>query len=564
MGRKPKDVPIKDHREMCRMHNEQGSGPHVIARHFNWKYHPSHITRLLAKCHPLITPAAGRDAVAKTIAPLPDTSMVHVHTDGKPDAVQAIKSQSTLPSVKQNIFGSGQLGQSQSHTNLTSYTFPAPEPIDENDGSDDDNYENDGYLSSYDGASAPPTQASLTSGLVEPFRVFTNVVNGTINSGIIRMMSQFGENLSNRLFPNLYPTQTTTNDGNRLSENEKEVIRKVEDFLKRREEEKKSHAHDGTKPAADVEELTHSCPCSPEPDESDSSVNSNEAIQVMSLGTESNNIQHDITDPHQLLQTSENENTPPQESSAPGILSAGRNSSVTDDSKIKGKEVGVENSSTPPITVDKVSPPSITETRQPAIVDDATRSESQLARSQSAEVHIEQKTPVPQVDTSPNVNDQEVVGAHEIEASNGHESSGQSADTIGIPGSINTPGKCQLNISAPVVDQNYEKPVTPSKPAYVKVNDSIVPLTYPSEGENHFVPVKSGEIAAQAESGTQNNSESSGWIFLAIAVAGAAAVIGYDLYRKYRSGQLKPEEPPHPSEKDGNARVNKPDGVALF
>ena len=96
------------------------------------------------------------------------------------------------------------------------------------------------------------------------------------------------------------------------------------------------------------------------------------------------------------------------------------------------------------------------------------------------------------------------------------------------------------------------------------MNDPIVPSTYPSEVENNFVPVKTGEIAAQAESTTQNNSESSGWIFLAIAVAGAAAVIGYDLYRKYRSGQLKPEEPPRPSEKDGNARVNKPDGVALF
>ena len=93
------------------------------------------------------------------------------------------------------------------------------------------------YPSSYDGASAPPTQVSLTSGLVDPIRAFTNVVNGTINSGIIRTMSQIGENLSKRLFPNLYPTQT--NDSNALSENDKEVIRKAKDFLKRHEEEEK-------------------------------------------------------------------------------------------------------------------------------------------------------------------------------------------------------------------------------------------------------------------------------------------------------------------------------------
>ena len=147
----------------------------------------------------------------------------------------------------------------------------------------------------------------------------------------------------------------------------------------------------------------------------------------MNSGTESSNIQHAVTE---LLQTSENENATPQKSGASGILSGARNTSVTDDSKFKEKEVGVENSSTPPITVDKVSPPSITETRQPAIVDDVTK--SQLVGYQSAEVHIEQKTPVPQVSTSPNVNKQEVVGAHETEASNGHESSGESADTIGI------------------------------------------------------------------------------------------------------------------------------------
>jgi hypothetical protein len=538
------------------MHKEQGLGPRKIAKQFNGKYHPSHITRLIAKCHQVINSAAGRDAVAKTITP--DTALVNAV--GKPDAVQAIKSQSTLSSVKQNIFGSGQSGQSQSHTNLTSYTFPAPEPIDENDDSDDGNHENAEYPSSYDGASAPPTQASLTSGLIDPIRAFTNVVNGTINSGIIRTMSQFGENSSKRLFPNLYPTQT--NDSNSLSENEKEVIRKAKEFLKRREEVEKSHAHDETKPEVDIEESAHSCPCSAEPDELDSRVNSKEAIQVMNSGTESSNIQHAVTE---LLQTSENENAAPQKSGASGILSGARNTSVTDDSKLnEKKEVGAENSSTPPIIMDKPSPPSITETKQPAMVDGVTGSESHIAGSESAEVHIEQKVQA-QVNPLFNVNKQEILGAPKTEASNGHESSSQSADTIGI-NSISTPGKCQLNISAPVVDQNDEKPVTPSKPAYAKVNDAVVLSTYPSGPENNFVPVKSGEIAAQAESTTQNNSESSGWIFLAIAVAGAAAVIGYDLCR---SGQPKPEkpkpkEPARSSENDGYARANKPDGVALF
>lgn len=175
----------------------------------------------------------------------------------------------------------------------------------------------------------------------------------------------------------------------------------------------------------------------------------------------------------------------------------------------------------------------MTETRQSAIVDDVTK--SQLVGSQSAEVHNEQKTPILQVNPSPNVNKQEILGAHKTEAPNGHESSGQSADTIGI-NSIGTPGKCQLNINAPVVDQNDEKPVTPSKPADAKVNDPVVPSTYPSKVENHFVPVKSGEIAAQTES-TTNDSEWPWWAPLAIGVAGAVVVIGYDLYRKHRSRQ---------------------------
>jgi hypothetical protein len=123
-------------------------------------------------------------------------------------------------------------------------------------GLDDSYISDDADPFNYDSTLALPSPTpvySLTAGLVNPLTVLTNMVNGAINSGIIGSLSQYTDDLSRHLFPNLYRTQryeaqkvedqnSRETNGYRggLSEKDQATLHEIEDSLKRYEEKKAS------------------------------------------------------------------------------------------------------------------------------------------------------------------------------------------------------------------------------------------------------------------------------------------------------------------------------------
>lgn len=201
MGRPPKMAPIEDRLKMCDMQKE-GLGPRVIAREFNGIYHPSHVARLLTKCPDSMASHAGREAVANAMVPAQTISSPKLNTStntaSSPGAttlragwVSSDRNKPTTqkPQVKTSLVNS--LGS------------PA---FGDDDESDNDDYEFNFDSLNYDTWTPTPTQtSSLYSGLVNPFTLLQHSVADVFNSGVIRTVSRLSENLSRRLFPNLYP-----------------------------------------------------------------------------------------------------------------------------------------------------------------------------------------------------------------------------------------------------------------------------------------------------------------------------------------------------------------------
>lgn len=195
MSRPPKPVSPEDQARMCDFHRQGLGAPRIAA--MMPEYHSSRISRLLKKCPEVTNSAAGRDAVVKAYAPLVEVI----------EPAQKSVSVPTQPQITSAKRDQRPIGHQYHYTpildSLTIHTPPPNRGYEEKE-SDDDDYGLNALL--YGAVYSPPPQTPpLRTEVIDPFKLFHNMLISNFNSSMISTIGEQVEKINHEFFPNLYP-----------------------------------------------------------------------------------------------------------------------------------------------------------------------------------------------------------------------------------------------------------------------------------------------------------------------------------------------------------------------